>query len=47
MEVVMENADRVIVMAQGRVISAGPPGAVRRDPAVIDAYLGTEAAYAA
>jgi branched-chain amino acid transport system ATP-binding protein len=44
METVMANADRVIVMAQGRVIAAGPPDEVRRDQAVIDAYLGTEEA---
>jgi neutral amino acid transport system ATP-binding protein len=42
MEVVMANADRVIVMAQGRVIAAGAPGDVRRNQAVIDAYLGTD-----
>jgi len=47
MEIVMENADRVIVMAQGRVISAGSPTHVRRDPAVIDAYLGAQAEDAA
>ncbi|HEY3183457.1 MAG TPA: ABC transporter ATP-binding protein [Gaiellaceae bacterium] len=47
MEVVMENADRVIVMAQGQVIAAGAPAEVRRNRAVIDAYLGTEAEDAA
>jgi branched-chain amino acid transport system ATP-binding protein len=40
MEVVMGHADRVIVMAEGRVIAAGPPEEIRRDERVIDAYLG-------
>ena len=40
MDVVMRHSDRVIVMAEGRVIAAGPPDEVRRDKAVIDAYLG-------
>jgi branched-chain amino acid transport system ATP-binding protein len=41
MEVVMGHSDRVIVMAEGRVIAEGEPQEVRRDKAVIDAYLGT------
>jgi neutral amino acid transport system ATP-binding protein len=41
MEVVMNHSDRVIVMAEGRVIAEGEPQEVRRDKAVIDAYLGT------
>jgi neutral amino acid transport system ATP-binding protein len=41
MEVVMNHADRVIVMAEGRVIADGEPQEVRSDQAVIDAYLGS------
>ena len=40
MEVVMNHSDRVIVMAEGRVIADGEPHEVRADQAVIDAYLG-------
>jgi neutral amino acid transport system ATP-binding protein len=40
MEVVMNHSDRVIVMAEGRVIADGEPHEVRKDQAVIDAYLG-------
>ena len=40
MEVVMSHADRVIVMAEGRVIADGEPDRVRENPAVVDAYLG-------
>jgi branched-chain amino acid transport system ATP-binding protein len=44
MEVVMNHSDRVIVMAEGKVIADGEPHEVRADQAVIDAYLGGAAA---
>jgi branched-chain amino acid transport system ATP-binding protein len=40
MGVVGELADNVVVLQQGRVIAEGPYAAVRRDPAVVTAYLG-------
>jgi neutral amino acid transport system ATP-binding protein len=43
MEVVMNHADRVIVMAEGKVIADGEPHEVRSNQAVIDAYLGGSA----
>ena len=43
MDVVMRHADRVVVMAQGTVISSGTPADIRRDEAVVDAYLGSSA----
>ncbi|MDR1118109.1 MAG: ATP-binding cassette domain-containing protein, partial [Bifidobacteriaceae bacterium] len=40
-DLVLSLSDAVIVMDGGRVIAQGPPAAVRRDAAVIAAYLGT------
>jgi branched-chain amino acid transport system ATP-binding protein len=40
MDAVRDISDWVIVMAQGRIVSEGPPEHVMADAAVIDAYLG-------
>lgn len=40
MSFVMELADPIVVLHQGRVLVEGPPEAVRTDERVVDAYLG-------
>jgi branched-chain amino acid transport system ATP-binding protein len=40
MDLVTELCDPVIVMAQGRALVEGPFAEIRRDPRVLDAYLG-------
>ncbi|MEI6114869.1 MAG: ABC transporter ATP-binding protein [Burkholderiales bacterium] len=46
MDVVFAHADRMIVLARGRLIAQGKPAAVREDPLVKQVYFGTGATFA-
>jgi branched-chain amino acid transport system ATP-binding protein len=47
MDVVFGHASRVLVLLRGRIIAAGSPDEIRRNPEVRQAYLGDEHALSA
>ena len=42
MDIVFKIAPLIVVLCYGRILAAGTPDAIRQNPAVVEAYLGTE-----
>jgi branched-chain amino acid transport system ATP-binding protein len=42
MDIVFKIAPLIVVLCYGRILVAGTPDAIRQNPAVVEAYLGTE-----
>src|SRR5882762_4530696 len=42
MDIVFKIAPWIVVLCYGRILATGTPDAIRQNPAVIEAYLGTE-----
>jgi branched-chain amino acid transport system ATP-binding protein len=42
MDIVFKIAPAIVVLCYGRILATGTPDAIRQNPAVIDAYLGTD-----
>jgi branched-chain amino acid transport system ATP-binding protein len=42
MDIVFKIAPAIVVLCYGRILATGTPDAIRNNPAVIEAYLGTE-----
>ena len=42
MDIVFKIAPVIVVLCYGRILATGAPDAIRQNPAVIEAYLGTE-----
>ncbi len=41
MDVVFAHADRLIVLARGKLIAEGDPASIRNDPLVREVYFGS------
>jgi ABC-type branched-subunit amino acid transport system ATPase component len=44
---IFDLCGRIVALQNGKIIANGPPESVRKDPAVLQAYLGTQTAKAA